>query len=86
MSPCEDRAAGLPSHPPTRQRESLVAVLLGIAPTERHVTLRGINIYRIAGDKLAQSHVSWDILGLLQQLGAAEGTPAFPGEYRARAD
>ena len=61
-------------------------MLLGIAPTERHVTLRGINIYRIAGDKLAQSHVSWDILGLLQQLGAAEGTPAFPGEYRARAD
>lgn len=59
---------------------------MGISPTEREVALRGINIYRIEADKLAQSHVSWDILGLLQQLGAAQDAPVFPGEYRATAD
>jgi steroid delta-isomerase-like uncharacterized protein len=58
--------------------------LLGIAPTEKRVTLRGINIYRIAGDKLAQSHVSWDIHGLMQQLDATQA-PAFPGDAPAAA-
>ena len=45
----------------------------GVASTGRQITLRGINIYRIAGGLLAESHVSWDMLGLLQQLGSVSG-------------
>jgi steroid delta-isomerase-like uncharacterized protein len=43
---------------------------MGIAATGRTVTLTGINIYTIKAGRLAQSHVNWDLLGLLQQLGA----------------
>jgi steroid delta-isomerase-like uncharacterized protein len=46
----------------------------GVASTGRLITLRGINIYRIAGGQLAESHVSWDMLGLLQQLGSVPGS------------
>lgn len=45
----------------------------GVPSTGRQITLRGINIYRIAGGLLAESHVSWDMLGLLQQLGSVSG-------------
>ncbi len=44
--------------------------LFGVANSGRQITLRGINIYRIVGGLLAESHVSWDMLGLLQQLGS----------------
>ena len=43
---------------------------MGVAATGRTVTLSGINIYTVRGGLLAQSHVNWDLLGLLQQLGA----------------
>ena len=43
---------------------------MGIAPTGKQVTVTGITIDRIAGDKLEESWASWDFLGLMQQLGA----------------
>jgi steroid delta-isomerase-like uncharacterized protein len=50
--------------------------LLGVAPTGRSINFTGINIYRIDGDKLVESHVSWDMLGLLQQLDQSFATPS----------
>lgn len=52
------------------------APLFGVAKSRKRLTLRGINIYRILGGLLAESHVSWDMLGLHQQLGNISGFPA----------
>jgi predicted ester cyclase len=37
---------------------------LGIKPTNQVASFRGINIYTFHGDKLAESHVAWDLGGL----------------------
>ena len=42
----------------------------GIAPTGKQVTWAGINIYRIAGGKIAETWQLSDTLGILRQLGA----------------
>ena len=42
---------------------------MGIPPTGKQVTMTGITIDRIDGDKLAESWASWDALGMMQQLG-----------------
>jgi predicted ester cyclase len=39
---------------------------LGIKPTNDAVSFAGINIYTFDGDKLVESHVAWDLLGLLR--------------------
>jgi steroid delta-isomerase-like uncharacterized protein len=59
--------------------------LMGIEPTEREIEFGGINIYRLDGDKLTESHVTWDIRGLLQQLGAAPEKPVFPADLLRKA-
>ena len=46
----------------------------GISPTGRKVSVEGITINHIADGKIMDSYVSWDALGLMQQLGVA---PAF---------
>ena len=43
---------------------------MGVAATNKQVNLSGINIYTIRRGKLALSHVNWDLLGLMHQLGA----------------
>jgi steroid delta-isomerase-like uncharacterized protein len=43
--------------------------LLGIPPTARQVTVTGMWILRIAGDKIAEQWGVSDALGMLQQLG-----------------
>ena len=40
---------------------------------------------RLDGDKLTESHVTWDIHGLLQQLGAAPEKPLFPADLLRKA-
>jgi predicted ester cyclase len=45
------------------------AELMGAAPTGKTVTLRGINIYRVDGDKIVERWGCLDQLGLLRQLG-----------------
>lgn len=44
--------------------------LAGIAPTGKEVTVSGMTISRIDGDRVAEEWTSWDRLGMLIQLGA----------------
>ena len=43
--------------------------LSGIAPTGNPFTISGMTVARVANGKLAEGHVNWDALGLMQQLG-----------------
>ena len=43
--------------------------LMGIAPTEEQIELKGITIHRIEGDKIAEEWERYDNLGMMQQLG-----------------
>lgn len=47
--------------------------VLGVAPTGRHVTLRGIDIVRIDEGRISERWGEFDGLGLLAQLGAVPG-------------
>jgi predicted ester cyclase len=47
--------------------------VMGETPTGHHVVLRGINIFRIADGKIIERWGRLDDLGLLQQLGLAQG-------------
>jgi steroid delta-isomerase-like uncharacterized protein len=53
----------------------------GIPPTGKHVTMRGITLYRLARGKVTELYWNYDVFGLLQQLGAI---PA-PGQQPAGA-
>jgi predicted ester cyclase len=45
---------------------------LGVAPpSNRPVSIPGINIFRIAGGKIAEEWIVWDTLGSAQQVGLA---------------
>lgn len=43
---------------------------MGISPTNRQASWTGIAIDRVAGGKIAETWVNWDMMGMLQQLGA----------------
>jgi steroid delta-isomerase-like uncharacterized protein len=43
--------------------------LFGYAPTERHVRFTGISLHLIRDGQIAEARVTWDALGLFQQLG-----------------
>jgi steroid delta-isomerase-like uncharacterized protein len=45
--------------------------LMGVPGTGRTITLRGINVFRIKGDRIVERWGRLDELGLLQQLGLA---------------
>jgi predicted ester cyclase len=47
------------------------AELMGTPPTGKTLTLRGVNIFRIDGDKIVERWGCLDQLGLLRQLGRA---------------
>ncbi len=42
----------------------------GLPPTQRRVRVSGINLYHLAGDRIAAEWEQMDSLGLLRQLGA----------------
>ena len=42
----------------------------GIAPTGKQVTITGLTISRLEGDKVVEDWTTWDTLGMLVQLGA----------------
>ena len=44
--------------------------LMGLAATGKPVEWMGIELARVEGDKIVESWVSWDLYGMLQQLGA----------------
>src|SRR5215210_778967 len=43
--------------------------LMGIAPTEKQIELKGITIHRFEGDRIAEEWERYDNLGMMQQLG-----------------
>ena len=45
----------------------------GIAPTHKKITWSGIWIYRVADGKFVERWHSYDMLGMLQQMGAVPG-------------
>lgn len=45
----------------------------GVAPTHRPVTFTSIEIYRVAGDKIAEEWVSPDMMGLMRQITGPAG-------------
>jgi steroid delta-isomerase-like uncharacterized protein len=57
---------------------------LGLAPTHREITWTGITIDRVADGRIAESWASWDMPGMLQQLGAAAWPGDAPGAARDR--
>lgn len=46
---------------------------LGIPPTGRPVTVKGVVIDRLSGGKMADSRILMDTLGMMQQLGVIPG-------------
>ncbi|HEX7182247.1 MAG TPA: ester cyclase [Thermoanaerobaculia bacterium] len=58
--------------------------LLGLPATGRETVTTGIDMLRIAGGKVVEGWVSWDVLSLLEQLAAPSpeetGTVGGPGE------
>ena len=50
--------------------------LNGIRPTNKPVTVTGIEIARISSGKMVESWTQWDALGLMQQLGVAAAPAA----------
>ena len=43
---------------------------MGIAPTNKKVSVDGITLNHIVNGKIMDSYISWDTLGLMRQLGA----------------
>ncbi len=43
---------------------------MGIAPTGKRVTTRGISLYRLSGGKIVEGYDAWDKLELAEQLGS----------------
>jgi predicted ester cyclase len=58
-------------------------VWMGVKPTGRRVSFSGINIYTIDGGKFVSSHVNWDLLGILQQIGGVRARPDISASARA---
>jgi|AmaraimetFIIA100_FD_contig_41_4520580_length_558_multi_6_in_0_out_0_1 steroid delta-isomerase-like uncharacterized protein len=56
---------------------------MGIRGTGKQITLEGINIYTLTRGKLSESHVNWDMLGLLQQLGVVSHRLQIPAGLAA---
>ena len=52
---------------------------MGLAPTGRRAAVEGISIDRWEGDRIVETWVAYDVLGVLQQLGAAP-TPGSVAE------
>jgi hypothetical protein len=52
-------------------------------PTGKQVTMRGITLYRLAGGKVTELYWNYDVLGLLQQLGAIPAPGQQPAGARA---
>lgn len=47
---------------------------MGVPATNKKVSVGGITIHHIAGGKIMDSHTNWDVLGMMQQLGAVPAT------------
>ncbi|MFN2502196.1 MAG: ester cyclase [Pyrinomonadaceae bacterium] len=52
----------------------------GIPATNKRVSFSGVSIYRMVGDKIAESWYVYDMFGLLQQLGAIPSPERAEGQ------
>jgi predicted ester cyclase len=52
--------------------------LFGIEPTGKQATVSGVTIDRFTSGRIVESWTTWDVLGLMQQLGAVT-TPVTVG-------
>ncbi len=52
--------------------------LSGVPPTSVRVTVTGMNIHRLVDDKIAEAWWSYDMLGMMQQLGVISPMPDAP--------
>ncbi len=59
----------------THQGELRSQLLGTLAPTGRQATWTGIDLFRIAGGRIAERWNERDLVGLLQQLGVIRGQP-----------
>jgi steroid delta-isomerase-like uncharacterized protein len=55
----------------------------GVPPTGKRVTMRGITLYRLTRGKVSAIYWNYDVLGLLQQLGAIPAPGQQPAEVSA---
>jgi hypothetical protein len=60
--------------------------LMGVPGTGEEIVLRGINIFRVADDKIVERWSQLDQLGLLRQLGLAPARPGRPATRRRGLD
>jgi steroid delta-isomerase-like uncharacterized protein len=44
-------------------------ILMNIPPTGRQVTVRGISVLTLEGDKIRRGYYMWDVAGLLRSIG-----------------
>jgi steroid delta-isomerase-like uncharacterized protein len=51
---------------------------MGVPATNKRVRFSGINVYRVSRGKLAESHVTWDLLTLGRQLGVVPAHARLP--------
>ncbi len=58
--------------------------LRGIAPTDKRFSVEGVTISRFAEGKILESRVSWDALGMMQQLGVVPAIGQAKGAAAAR--
>src|SRR3712207_4777844 len=56
----------------------------GIEPTGRKVSWTGVTLDRVANGKIVESWANWDMVRMLQQLGAFDPTPARQGAGHPR--
>jgi steroid delta-isomerase-like uncharacterized protein len=54
----------------------------GLVPTGKHITISGVTVARVSNGKIAEGYVSWDALGLMQQLGVV---PQLANKTKAQA-
>jgi len=52
---------------------------MGVEPTNRELTWTGITIDRIPEGKLVESWANWDMMGMMQQLGAISESNRIKG-------
>lgn len=55
-----------------------------IPPTGNKARIPGINIVRVAHGRIVEEHMSWDTLGLMNQLGLVPSTVMFLPSARPR--
>jgi len=53
--------------------------VMGIAPTNKQITVTGITIDRIADGRIVETWTTWDLMSLYQQLGV------LPSDFKAAA-